>query len=81
MTGTESELLTREQLLKKLGISDRSERRGRNSHHAWPPHLRIGKKVYYRRALSMTGCATRKRSATPHRRKLRRRSLWPVRRR
>jgi hypothetical protein len=49
MTDTVSELVTRRQFLKKLGISDSSERRGRTGGGEWPPHLLIGKKVYYRR--------------------------------
>jgi hypothetical protein len=49
MTDTVSELVTRRQFLKELGISDSSERRGRTGGGEWPPHLLIGKKVYYRR--------------------------------
>ena len=49
MKDTASELMTRRQLLKELGISDSSERRGRTGGGEWPPHLLIGKKVYYRR--------------------------------
>jgi hypothetical protein len=49
MKDTASELITRGQLLKELGISDSSERRGRTGGGEWPPHLLIGKKVYYRR--------------------------------
>jgi hypothetical protein len=49
MTDTESELITRRQFLKELKISDSSERRGRTGGGEWPPHLLIGKKVYYRR--------------------------------
>jgi hypothetical protein len=49
MTDTVSELMTRRQFLKQLGISDSSERRGRTGGGEWPPHLLIGKRVYYRR--------------------------------
>ena len=47
---THTELVSRKQLLTELDISDSSERRGRRGNHEWPPHLRIGTKVYYRRA-------------------------------
>ncbi len=49
MTDTVSELVTRRQFLKELGISDSSERRRRKEGADWPPHLLIGRKVYYRR--------------------------------
>ena len=49
MTDTVGEFMTRRQFLKELGISDSSERRGRAGGGEWPPHLLIGKKVYYRR--------------------------------
>lgn len=50
MTDTGSELLSRRQFLRELGISDSSERRGRRGRGAWPPHVWIGGKLYYRRA-------------------------------
>ena len=34
-----------------LGISDNNERRRRKLSQDWPPHLRIGKKVYYRKSV------------------------------
>jgi hypothetical protein len=48
MTDTACELMTRKQFLQRMGISDSSERRGRRGGGEWPPHLLIGKKVYYR---------------------------------
>ena len=50
MTDTERELIPRKRLLDELGISDSSERRGRTGNRDWPPHLSIGKKIFYRRA-------------------------------
>ena len=49
MKDTASELMTRRQFLKELELSDSTERRGRTGGGEWPPHLLIGKKVYYRR--------------------------------
>lgn len=50
MTDTEREWINRRQFLDMLGISDSNERRQRREGRPWPPHLRIGNKVYYRRA-------------------------------
>jgi predicted DNA-binding transcriptional regulator AlpA len=45
------DVLSRRQFLEELGISDSSERRKRKKGgHTWPPHLFIGRKVYYRRS-------------------------------
>lgn len=44
----ETTLITRRQFLDKLGISDSTERRKRQSEQHWPPHLLIGRKIYYR---------------------------------
>lgn len=44
----ETTLITRRQFLDKLGISDSNERRKRQSAPHWPPHLSIGRKIYYR---------------------------------
>lgn len=44
-----SELLSRRELLAEYPFSDSAERRGRKRGSAWPPHLVIGKKIYYRR--------------------------------
>jgi hypothetical protein len=49
MTDTVSELVPRRQVLKELRISDSSERRERTGGGEWPPHLRIGSKIFYRR--------------------------------
>ncbi len=46
----DSALVPRAELLKQLGISDSSEWRQRNGTADWPPHLVIGKKIYYRRS-------------------------------
>jgi hypothetical protein len=43
-------LITRAELLKKFRISDASERRRRSGAADWPPHLLIGKKIYYRQS-------------------------------
>jgi hypothetical protein len=45
----DSELVPRTMLLDEFGISDSSERRLRREGADWPPHLLIGRKVYYRR--------------------------------
>jgi hypothetical protein len=50
MTDTGRELISRRHFLEMLGISDSNERRKRKEGHPWPPHLRIGTKVYYRRS-------------------------------
>ena len=41
-------LVPRAELLKQFRISDSSERRQRNGAPDWPPHVVIGKKIYYR---------------------------------
>jgi hypothetical protein len=48
MTIDEGDLLSRRQFLREYGISDSGEQRGRTG-GPWPPHLRIGHKIYYRR--------------------------------
>jgi hypothetical protein len=50
VTDTGSEMIPRREFLKKLMISDSTERRGRTGSGDWPPHIRILSKVYYRRA-------------------------------
>jgi hypothetical protein len=45
----DSELVPRTILIDEFGISDSCERRRRKEGADWPPHLLIGKKVYYRR--------------------------------
>jgi hypothetical protein len=45
----DSELVPRTSLLDEFGISDSCERRRRKEGADWPPHLLIGRKVYYRR--------------------------------
>jgi hypothetical protein len=45
----DSELVTRTILIDEFGISDSCERRRRKQGTDWPPHLLIGRKVYYRR--------------------------------
>ena len=46
----DSELVPRTSLLEEFKISDSFERRRRTGDDDWPPHLFIGRKVYYRRA-------------------------------
>ncbi|MCX5044067.1 hypothetical protein OG921_12915 [Aldersonia sp. NBC_00410] len=44
------DLLSRKQFFEALGISDSNERRKRQDGGPdWPPHLYIGRKVFYRR--------------------------------
>jgi hypothetical protein len=43
-------LIPRSELLKQLHLSDASERRQRVAGADWPPHVLIGRKVYYRRS-------------------------------
>ena len=45
---TDGVLIPRAELLKRLQISDASERRRRTGGADWPPHLLIGTKIYYR---------------------------------
>ncbi len=45
------DLISRRQLLEELEISDSSEwRKRKEGGHEWPPHLCIGRKIYYRRS-------------------------------
>ena len=44
-----SEMLSRREFLAEYRFSDSAERRGRRTGLAWPPHLVVGKKIYYRR--------------------------------
>lgn len=46
----DDDLVLRKRAVQILKISDRTERRKRQSGDPWPPHLRIGSKVYYRRS-------------------------------
>ena len=46
----DSALVPRAELLKQFRISDSSEWRQRNGAADWPPHVVIGKKIYYRRS-------------------------------
>ena len=43
-----NDLIPRRELLKVYPFSDSAERRGRTP-GPWPPHVTIGKKIYYRR--------------------------------
>jgi hypothetical protein len=45
----DDELVPRTGLLDEFQISDSAERRLRKEGTDWPPHLLIGRKVYYRR--------------------------------
>jgi hypothetical protein len=45
----DDELVPRTSLLDEFRISDSAERRLRKEGTDWPPHLLIGRKVYYRR--------------------------------
>ena len=42
------QLLTRAQVIRRMGISDSTERRMRRSGHSWPAHIRLGHRVLYR---------------------------------
>jgi predicted DNA-binding transcriptional regulator AlpA len=46
----DDQFLSRKNLLGEFGISDSSERRRRKCDENWPAHVRIGRKVYYRRS-------------------------------
>ena len=50
VTDNGSEMIPRREFLKKVPISDSTERRGRTGSRDWRPHFYIGTKVYYRRA-------------------------------
>ncbi len=45
----DGDLLPRRKVLTDWGISDSSERRNRKEGRDWPPHVLIGRKIYYRR--------------------------------
>ena len=47
---TRSEWIPRRDFLEELPMSDSTERRRRTGGGDWPPHIRIGAKIYYRRA-------------------------------
>ena len=53
-------LIPRAELLKQFRISDASERRRRSGAADWPPHLLIGKKIYYRQSQSKRGSVVEK---------------------
>ncbi len=59
----DNELVPRTNLLDEFGISDSCERRRRKEGADWPPHLLIGRKVYYRRE-SLSGWLRQRESAT-----------------
>jgi phytoene dehydrogenase-like protein len=59
----DSELVPRTILLDEFGISDSCERRRRKEGADWPPHLLIGRKVYYRRE-SLSDWLRQRESAT-----------------
>ena len=44
-----AQFMTREQFCKELNLSLGTERRLRQAGQDWPPHLRIGRKIFYRR--------------------------------
>ena len=46
----DDQIVPRAKVLNWLGISDSSERRQRNGTADWPPHVVIGKKIYYRQS-------------------------------
>lgn len=45
---TAEQLLSRAQVVQRMGISDSTERRMRKGGHSWPPHVRVGDRVLYR---------------------------------
>ncbi|MEU5840298.1 hypothetical protein [Rhodococcus sp. NPDC047139] len=49
MSSGTSELMSRRRFAQWMGISSAGEARGRTGGGEWPPHVRIGHKVYYRR--------------------------------
>jgi predicted DNA-binding transcriptional regulator AlpA len=42
------QLISRSQVIQRMGISDSTERRMRNGGHCWPAHVRVGHRVLYR---------------------------------
>jgi predicted DNA-binding transcriptional regulator AlpA len=42
------QLISREQVIRRMGISDSTERRMRNGGQSWPAHVRVGHRVLYR---------------------------------
>jgi hypothetical protein len=42
------QLIPREQVLKRMNISDSTERRNRQSGKNWPAHIRVGHRILYR---------------------------------
>ena len=61
----DNELVPRTNLLDEFGISDSCERRRRKEGADWPPHLLIGRKVYYRRESLCDWLRQRSRSRSP----------------
>jgi hypothetical protein len=59
----DSELIPRTNLLDEFSISDSCERRRRKEGADWPPHVLIGRKVYYRRK-SLSDWLRQRESAT-----------------
>lgn len=45
---TAEQLLSRAQVIQRMGISDSTERRMRKGGHSWPAHVRVGDRVLYR---------------------------------
>lgn len=44
---TEQQLIPREQVLKRMNISDSTERRRRQSGRNWPAHVMVGNRIKY----------------------------------
>ena len=42
------QLISRSQVIRRMGISDSTERRMRNGGQSWPAHVRVGHRVLYR---------------------------------
>jgi hypothetical protein len=61
---TDGALIPRAALLKRLQISDASERRQRSGGADWPPHLLIGTKIYYRNS-QIDAWVRRREAASP----------------
>jgi hypothetical protein len=63
------ELVPRTNLIDLLNISDSGERRKRKAGVDWPPHVLIGRKVYYRRE-SLSAWLRQRESIAPDHRNL-----------
>lgn len=59
------QLLSRAQVIQRMGISDSTERRMRKGAHSWPAHVRLGDRVLYRESAVSEWVADQESSPSP----------------